>query len=75
MHILLIQTVHIEILVQIISVYLLAGVFFYFFFISNGMYKLDSSTKETSVWFKLLIAPASIVLWVFLLVKLLKKKA
>ena len=75
MHILLIQTAPVEILIQILIVYLLAGVLFYFFFIGNGMYKLDSSTKGTSVWFKLLIAPASIALWIFLLIKLLKKKA
>jgi hypothetical protein len=63
-----------EFFIQFFSVYLLVGVFFHIFFVTIGMKKLDSATLNTSIWFKLLIAPGSIALWPILLYKLLKLK-
>ncbi|NOU61395.1 hypothetical protein [Marinifilum caeruleilacunae] len=61
-----------EFLIQAFAVYLLAGVFFYLFFVFIGMKKLDESTRNTNIWFKIIIGPASIYLWPILLYKLLK---
>jgi len=71
----LLNTIFLEIAIQALGIYLLAGVFFYLFFIIKGMKILDPSTEKTSIWFKIIIAPASISLWVILLYKLLKRNS
>lgn len=54
-------------------IYLCLGVLFGLYFVFAGAKKIDASVSHAPFSFKLIILPASIVLWIYLLFKLLKK--
>ena len=64
----------ISIILTIALIYLLMGVLFAFAFLSKGMQKLDKDTKNTNIFFKLLILPGVIFFWIVLLLKWMKIK-
>ena len=61
-------------LLMILLMYLLAGIIFWVMFIWKGMVNIDPNTSGSSLWFKLIILPATAALWPVLLVKWLKSQ-
>jgi len=59
----------------LISVYLIAGLIFYFPFIKMGIEKIDQNAKDTTIGFKLIILPGVIAFWPFLLRKWVNSKS
>jgi len=57
-----------------LGIYLLIGVGFAFFFVIKGASQIDNAAQGISFWTKLLLFPASVALWAFLLPKWLKRK-
>ena len=56
----------------ILGIYLLLGALFSIFFLWKGIEKVDAGTKESGLFFKLLLFPAMTVFWVIFLKKWLK---
>lgn len=55
--------------INIVGIYLALGVLFSLAFMWKGLQKVDESTKDTSLFFKVLIFPGMIVFWVLFLKK------
>lgn len=60
-------------LLLLISVYLLLGILFSIYFLVKGARELDEGVEGTPWHFKLLIWPGSVLLWVVLLTRILRK--
>ncbi len=58
------------IVLYILLAYLILGFFFALWFAFYKISKIDQGATQSSVGFKLLIIPASILLWVIILVKI-----
>lgn len=56
------------------ALYLVAGVLFAVFFLSNGIKKVDPTTNGSSLGFRIIILPGIIVLWPVLLHQWMKIK-
>lgn len=57
----------------ILSLYLILGGLFAIFFLSKAIYKMDSLVKSSSIAFRLILIPASVLLWPYLLLKIFKR--
>ncbi|MBV6645797.1 MAG: hypothetical protein KI790_10130 [Cyclobacteriaceae bacterium] len=57
-----------------LGIYLLLGTAFSIYFVFAGANRLDPGVKDAPWHFRLIIWPGSVLLWVTLLTKLLKKK-
>jgi hypothetical protein len=55
-----------------LMLYLCCGLFFGITFITVGVGQVDSAARGTSVLFRLLILPATVAFWPFLLAKWIK---
>jgi len=56
-----------------IAIYLVAGLIFAIAFVSRGAALIDESAQKTSLGFKVIIIPGTMVFWPLLLKKWLKK--
>ena len=56
------------------QIYLAAGVVFGIYLLGWGLPVLDKSAKGSSFWLRLLLLPGTVVLWIFILPVLLRKK-
>ncbi len=63
----------ITIALSALVVYLVLGVLFAIPFLTKWMQTLDPGTRGASIGFKLTILPGVILLWIYLLIKWLKK--
>ncbi len=61
-----------ELAVNIFLGYLAVGLLCAVLFVLRGVTRMDPVTKGSSVWFRLLILPGSVLLWPVLLTKWLK---
>jgi hypothetical protein len=52
--------------------YLIVGALFSVVFLLKGKERIDESTKETSVWFKLLVFPGLCLFWIVFIKKWIK---
>ena len=59
---------------QAVGIYLLIGLIFGIFFIFYGAAVLDREVQGSSLKFRLLILPGSVVLWPYLVYKLISKR-
>jgi len=59
-------------ILTVLSIYLLTGLAFALWFIVFGAHRLDDAAKGASIGFRLMILPASALLWPLLIVKLFK---
>ena len=64
----------ISLFLYLLGIYGLIGIVFAIYFVSRGVTQLDADTKGSKVMFRLLIFPASVALWLPLLLKLRKTK-
>ena len=60
-------------IVRMVGIYLLLGLLFSLFFLWKGAAKIDAGAEGGSIGFKLLILPATVVFWPFLLYKSILK--
>ncbi len=58
-------------ILAVLSIYLLTGLVFGFWFIWFGAYRLDDAAKGASIGFRLVILPGATLLWPILILKLL----
>ena len=56
------------------ALYLAAGFVFALWFSFRGVYEFDLEARHSPLMFRLLIIPASALLWIFLLKKIREKK-
>ena len=61
------------ILIQLAGLYLMVGFLFSLYFIWKKLPEFDASTEQTSIGFKLLLLPGMTFLWIFFLLKWIKK--
>ena len=61
--------------IDIFFIYLAIGVLFSIWFVFAGAARLDDGVPKAPWHFRLIILPGSILLWIPLLIKLLKKKS
>jgi hypothetical protein len=61
------------IVIDCLYVYIFCGVCFGLFFVFWGAEKIHHSTKGGGIGLKLLLLPASIMLWPYLLIKIIKQ--
>lgn len=59
----------IEIILSIISIYLIFGFVFAIAFVSKGINRVDEGAHGSTLGFKIIIIPGVIVFWIFLLKK------
>lgn len=59
----------IEIILSIVSIYLICGFVFAIAFITKGIDKVDEGAHGSTIGFKIIIIPGVIVFWVLLLKK------
>ena len=64
----------VDYLLRSAGIYLLSGLVFAIYFIFFGAAILDTGIKEDNLKFKLIILPGSIVLWPYLIFRLIRKK-
>lgn len=64
----------VDIFLTVLTVYLLIGVLFGFYFVIAGAKKLDEGVEGTPWHFKLIIFPGSVLLWIVLIFKIIQKK-
>lgn len=64
----------IDFLLQVTLIYLLAGLAFGIYFIFFGAAIIVDEIKGTNIKFKLLILPGSMVLWPYLIFRIVKTK-
>ncbi len=57
-----------------ITIYLLCGLIFALVFVLKGAYKIDEGAKDSTIGFKIIIIPGSMVFWPLLLNKWMKVK-
>jgi len=62
----------IEIVLIIVSIYLLLGVLFVIPFLIKGLTKVDEGARDGTIGFKIIIIPGVIVFWPLLLRKWVK---
>jgi hypothetical protein len=55
----------------IFSIYFLSGALFGLYFIFSGCGRIDAGASSAGLWVRLMWLPAAVLLWPFLLVKLL----
>ena len=55
-------------------IYLLCGLVFALAFVTRGAARIDEGAKDSSIGFKIIIIPGTMVLWPILLNKWLKAK-
>ena len=60
--------------VYLVYVYFITGFLFSVWFSFYKVKRVDESTAATSVWFKLIIMPATILLWPIVLYKAFQHK-
>jgi hypothetical protein len=60
--------------IYILYAYLLIGMGFALFFIFSGAEKIHHSIKGSGIGLKLLLLPASVMLWPYLLKRVIQKK-
>ena len=65
----------VEMLLIIVSVYLLVGVLFVIPFLMKGLNKVDEGAYGSTIGFKIIIIPGVIVFWPALLKKWIRKRA
>lgn len=65
----------VEVILQIVLIYLLIGVLFVVPFLIKGLTKVDEGAHGASIGFKIIIIPGVIVFWPVLLNKWTKKRA
>jgi len=58
-----------------LGVYFFLGFLFGLYFVFAGVSKIDSSVKDSTIGFRLIILPGSIALWPFLVKKLIDSKS
>ncbi len=63
----------VEIFLFLVASYLILGFCFAIFFILKGAKILDPVVKSSSVSFCLLLMPASVLIWPWLLIKILRR--
>lgn len=63
----------VNIMFSLAGIYLLIGLIFAFIFAFSLVNRFDEQAKDAPLMFRLLIIPASALLWVYLIVKLRKK--
>jgi len=63
----------IDIFLWFLAGYALLGVFFSIFFALKGASLIDEGVKNAPWHFKFIIIPGSIMLWIFLLLKIVKR--
>jgi len=61
-----------NIILVIITIYLLTGVLFSIVFLSKGIQQVDEGSHETRMGFRLIILPGCIIFWPVLLKKWMK---
>jgi len=59
----------IDLIFTIVAIYLMAGFVFALAFVFKGVQVIDEGAKDSTIGFKIIIIPATIVFWPFLLVK------
>ena len=59
-------------LLMVTAAYLVAGTVFALYFVTIGVMKLDKAARGTSIFFRLLISPGTIVLWPYLMSRLVR---
>lgn len=64
----------IDTILDLMALYLIAGVLFSIYFYVKGSAQIDEGTKDTPWHFKLIIFPGVVLLWVALLTKLMRKQ-
>jgi len=60
------------IFVNLFVFYFVSGAIFSLFFLWKGLEKVDHNTKDSSIWFKLLIFPGLCAFWPLFIFKWLK---
>jgi len=62
--------------IYLVYVYFIIGIAFAIWFVFYKISRIDAAAKGTSFWFKVLLLPASVLLWPIVLYKLttLKKQ-
>lgn len=55
------------ILINVVGIYLILGFLFAIVFVTKGIYTIDADTKGSSFGFRMLIFPASVTFWPWLL--------
>jgi len=66
-------TTLINLFVNLLAVYLLAGILFSVFFYLKGATRIDEGIKEAPWHFKLIIFPGVVMFWGVLLFKLMRR--
>ena len=64
----------IDVLLLLLLIYGCVGVAFGIFFIFKGAQKLDPEVKNSPWHFRLMILPGSILLWSYLLIKMIRNE-
>ena len=60
--------------IYVLAAYSLVGLVFAIFFVSKGVGKIDSAALGTSLWFKVVIIPGTVIFWPFFSYLLLSGK-
>ena len=63
-----------DLVILIMNIYLIAGVVFAIGFISKGVTRVDTNAAGSSIWFRLLLLPGTVLLWPVLAVKWIKSR-
>jgi len=61
------------IIINILVIYVIAGLLFSFLFIWKGLDKVDPATEGTSIWFRMIIIPGLCAFWPLFLSKWIKR--
>ncbi len=56
-------------IIYILYFYLITGLFYAIYFIFWRMIHIDENSRQTSIFFKLIILPGVVLLWSFLFVR------
>jgi hypothetical protein len=62
------------IVIYIMYAYLFAGLLFALYFVNSGSARIHHPLKGTGIGLKLLLLPASIILWPYLFKRVIRKK-
>jgi hypothetical protein len=62
----------IDLIFGIIGIYLICGFVFALSFVFKGVQVIDEGAKDSTIGFKIIIIPASMVFWPLLLIKWIK---
>jgi hypothetical protein len=62
------------IVIYLLYAYIAAGLLFGFYFVFAGAARIHHDTKSGGLWLKLLLLPASVMLWPYLLTRVIKRK-